>query len=298
MDEQNWYQSAPFQLAASTFRLAAPLVFAAMGGLLSERAGVINIALEGFMLMGAFAAAVGANHFADPWMGALIAGGVGAAFASIYAVFVIQYRANQIVAGTAMNFLAAGLTPFFCKILFDVSGSTPTLPIAVRFGSEPIWGAWILLALLAWLWRSTSVGLWIRFAGEHPQALDAAGIQVNRIRWASVAASGVLAGLAGATLSVCLSSSFSRSMTAGRGFMALAAVIFGKWRPVPTALACLLFGFLDAVQMRLQGVQIGGVGVPVQFIQILPYIATVIVLAGFIGKSRAPRSLGLPFEKV
>jgi simple sugar transport system permease protein len=151
---------------------------------------------------------------------------------------------------------------------------------------------------LTLIWSKTPVGIWVRFAGEHPQALDAAGLNVNRIRWAAVILSGMLAALAGVTLSVGLSSSFSRSMTAGRGFMALAAVIFGKWKPVPTALACLLFGFLDAVQMRMQGVQIGGVGVPVQFIQVLPYIATVIVLAGFIGRARAPRSLGLPFEKV
>lgn len=298
MDSSSWLQSLPVQLAGSTLRLAAPLLLAAMGGLISERAGVINIALEGFMLIGAFAGAVAAHQFQSPWVGAWIGMGVGAFFAAIYALFAVRLKANQIVAGTAMNFLAAGLTPFFCKIFFDVSGNTPTLPLGVRFSSEPIWGAWILLALLSWVWSSTPVGIWIRFAGEHPQALDAAGLGVNRIRWLAVIASGMLAALAGVTLSICLSSSFSRSMTAGRGFMALAAVIFGKWKPIPTALACLLFGFLDAIQMRMQGLQIGGVGVPVQFIQILPYIATVIVLAGFIGRARAPRSLGLPFEKV
>ncbi len=298
MEESNFMQSLPVQLAASTLRLASPLLLAAMGGLLAERSGVINIALEGFMLMGAFAGAVATHHFQDPWLGLLAGMVVGGAFSAIYAFFAIQLKANQIVAGTAMNFLAAGLTPFFCKILFDVSGSTPTLPMDIRFGSEPIWGAWLILAGLAFLWNRTPVGTWTRFAGEHPQALDAAGLSVNRIRWLSVIASGVLAAMAGVTLAVCLSSSFTRSMTAGRGFMALAAVIFGKWKPVPTALACLLFGLLDALQMRMQGVQIAGVGVPVQFIQILPYIATVIVLAGFIGRARAPRSLGLPFEKV
>jgi ABC-type uncharacterized transport system permease subunit len=298
MGELGWLQSLPVQLSASTLRLAAPLLLAAMGGLLSERAGVINIALEGFMLVGAFAGAVATHQYQNPWMGAVVGMAAGGLFGAIYALFAVRLKSDQIVAGTAMNFLAAGLTPFFCKILFDVSGSTPTLPIEVRFGSEPIWGAWLLLGALTLIWSKTPVGIWVRFAGEHPQALDAAGLNVNRIRWAAVILSGMLAALAGVTLSVGLSSSFSRSMTAGRGFMALAAVIFGKWKPVPTALACLLFGFLDAVQMRMQGVQIGGVGVPVQFIQVLPYIATVIVLAGFIGRARAPRSLGLPFEKV
>jgi ABC-type uncharacterized transport system permease subunit len=298
MEDSALMQSLPVQLAASTLRLASPLLLAAMGGLISERSGVINIALEGFMLMGAFAGAVATHQFQDPWMGMLAGMIVGGFFAAIYAFFAIELKANQIVAGTAMNFLAAGLTPFFCKILFDVSGSTPTLPIGIRFGMEPILGAWVLLALLAVLWSKTPVGIWTRFAGEHPMALDAAGLSVRQVRWFAVISSGVFAAMAGVTLAVCLSSSFTRSMTAGRGFMALAAVIFGKWKPVPTAFACLLFGLLDALQMRMQGVQVAGIGVPVQFIQVLPYLATVIVLAGFIGRARAPRSLGLPFEKV
>jgi ABC-type uncharacterized transport system permease subunit len=298
IDAASWLDSAPAQVIASTLRLSTPLLLAAMGGLISERSGVINIALEGFMLVGAFAGAVAAHQFSDPWVGMISAMGVGGLFAALYAFFAIQWQANQIVAGTAINFLSAGLTPFFCKILFDVSGSTPTLPIELRLTTQPIVGSWMILAVLSWMWLRTPAGLWVRFAGEHPQALEASGVRVNRVRWFSVIFSGVLAGLAGATLSICLSSSFTRSMTAGRGFMALAAVIFGKWRPVPTALACLLFGFLDAIQMRLQGVQLGGVGVPVQFIQVLPYVATVIVLAGFLGRSRAPRSLGLPFQKV
>jgi simple sugar transport system permease protein len=148
-----------------------------------------------------------------------------------------------------------------------------------------------------WILRQTPFGLWVRFAGEHPEALDAAGVRVNRVRWMGVLISGALAGLGGATLSVFLSSSFSRNMTAGRGFMALAALIFGKWKPVPTALACLLFGFTDALQITLQGVVIGGHEVPVQFIQILPYVVTIFLLAGFVGKSRAPKALGLPFTK-
>ncbi|MDB6020808.1 MAG: rbsC, partial [Pedosphaera sp.] len=150
-----------------------------------------------------------------------------------------------------------------------------------------------------WLWmKHTPAGLWVSFAGEHPDALNAAGIRVNRVRWLAVLTSGALAGMGGASLSVYLSSSFSRDMTAGRGFMALAALIFGKWKPIPTALACLLFGFAEASQIRLQGVILWGKEpIPVQFIQILPYIVTILVLAGFVGHSRAPKALGTPFRQ-
>jgi simple sugar transport system permease protein len=194
--------------------------------------------------------------------------------------------------------LALGLTPFLCKVLYDVTGSTPALPIADRFQSAPLYLCWVLV-IACWLWmKHTRAGLWVSFAGEHPEALDAAGIRVNRVRWLAVLASGALAALGGASLSVFLSSSFSRDMTAGRGFMALAALIFGKWKPLPAALACLLFGFAEAVQIRLQGVVLWGTEpVPVQFIQILPYVVTVLVLAGFVGRSRAPKALGTPFQR-
>ena len=235
-------------LIASMLRVSTPLLFAALGGLMCERAGVINIALEGMMLIGAFAGGAVAATTHSPWIGSLGAMLAGMLLAAIYGLFVIRLRADQIVAGTAVNMLAAGL--------------------------------------------------WLRFAGEHPEALDSAGIRVNRVRWAGVLASGCLAGLGGASLSIFLASSFSRNMTAGRGFMALAALIFGKWRPIPTAAACLLFGLADAMQIRLQGVVLWGSDpVPVQFIQILPYVVTVLVLAGWVGKSRAPKALGLPFSK-
>jgi simple sugar transport system permease protein len=208
-------------------------------------------------------------------------------------LFVIRLRADQIVAGTAINMLAMGLTPFLCKILYDVTGSTPAIPIGERFQSAPLYLGWVLVAA-CYLWmKYTPAGLWVSFAGEHPAALDAAGVRVNRVRWFAVLVSGALAGMGGATLSIFLSSSFSRNMTAGRGFMALAALIFGKWKPIPTALACLLFGFSDAVQIRLQGVG----SIPVQFIQILPYLVTILVLAGFVGRSRPPKALGSPFLK-
>jgi simple sugar transport system permease protein len=222
----------------------------------------------------------------------------GVALAAVYALFVIRLRADQIVAGTAINMLAMGLTPFLCKILYDVTGSTPAIPIGERFQSAPLYLSWALV-VVCFLWmKYTPTGLWVSFAGEHPEALDAAGVRVNRVRWMAVLVSGALAGMGGASLSIFLSSSFSRDMTAGRGFMALAALIFGKWKPLPTALACLLFGFADAVQIRLQGVAVwGDKPIPVQFIQILPYLVTILVLAGFVGRSRSPKALGTSFQK-
>jgi simple sugar transport system permease protein len=286
------------QLLESTLRVSTPLIFAALGGMFSERSGVINIALEGMMLIGAFGAAVSTYATHSPWLGS--AGGIaaGVLLAGVYGLFVIWLRANQIVAGTAINMLALGLTPFLCKVLYDVTGQTPAIPIAERFQSAPLYLSWIMVGV-CWLWlKQTRGGLWVSFAGEHPEALDAAGIRVNRVRWAAVLISGALAGMGGASLSIFLSSSFSRNMTAGRGFMALAALIFGKWKPLTTALACLLFGFADAVQIRLQGVALwGDKPIPVQFIQILPYLVTVLVLAGFVGRSRPPKAIGTIFQK-
>ena len=286
------------QLLASTLRVSTPLIFAALGGMFSERSGVINIALEGLMLIGAFGAAVGTYMSHSPWLGSAAGMGAGVLLAALYGLFVIGFRANQIVAGTAINMLALGLTPFLCKVLYDVTGQTPAIPAAERFQSAPLYLGWIMVGL-CWLWlKHTRGGLWVSFAGEHPEALDAAGIRVNRIRWAAVIVSGALAGMGGASLSIFLASSFSRNMTAGRGFMALAALIFGKWKPVPTALACLLFGFAEAVQIRLQGVSLwGGKPIPIQFIQILPYLVTILVLAGFVGRSRAPKASGIAFRR-
>jgi ABC-type uncharacterized transport system permease subunit len=286
------------QLLSSTLRVSTPLIFAALGGMMSERSGVINIALEGMMLIGAFGAAIGTLATHSPWLGSACGMAAGLLLAALYALFVIRLRANQIVAGTAINMLALGLTPCLCKVLYDVTGSTPAIPLSERFHSAPLYLGWVLVALSVLWMKYSPAGLWVSFAGEHPEALEAAGIRVNRVRWVAVLLSGALAGLGGASLSVFLSSSFSRNMTAGRGFMALAALIFGKWRPLPTALACLLFGFADAVQIRLQGVVIWGTSpIPVQFIQILPYIVTMLVLAGFVGRSRAPKALGVPFQR-
>ena len=284
------------QLLASTLRVSTPLVFASLGGLCSERSGVINIALEGMMLAGALGAAVGTLATHSPWLGSLCGMAAGLVLAAIYGFFVIKLRADQIIAGTAINMLALGTTPFLCKVLYDVTGSTPMIPADQRFRSAPTIAAWLVVVLLWAFLARTRGGLRLGFAGENPEALQTAGISVIRVRWIAVLASGALAGLGGVALSLQLSSSFSRSMTGGRGFIALAALIFGKWKPVPAALACLLFGFAEAVQMRLQGVSIGTLGtVPVQFIQILPYVVTILVLAGFVGRSRAPKALAQPF---
>lgn len=286
------------QLLASTLRVSTPLIFAALGGMCSERAGVINIALEGMMLVGAFGAAVGTLAAHSPWLGLACGMTAGLMLAALYGFCVIRLRANQIVAGTAINMLALGLTPFLCKTLYDVTGSTPAIPLAERFRSAPLYLCWLTVGVAWFVVKHTRAGLWMGFAGEQPAALDAAGIRVNRVRWAAVLASGALAGAGGASLSIFLSSSFARNMTAGRGFMALAALIFGKWRPVPAALACLLFGFAEAVQIRLQGVVLWGTTpLPVQFIQVLPYAVTVLVLAGFVGRARPPKALGTAFRR-
>ncbi len=282
-------------LLLSTLRVSTPLIFAAMGGLLSERSGVVHLGLEGFLLIGAFSGASAAAIYHSPWIGLLFAIGTTSVFALIYAIFVVKLKSDQIVAGTAMNFLAFGLTPLLTKNLFDSGGATPSLEMTDRFGSELMVFAFLCVAIISLALKYTRGGLWLQFAGEHPEALSTSGISVVRTRITAVVLSGVLAGIGGASLSLFLSSSFSKGMTAGRGFMALAALIFGKWRPVPTLIACLFFGLTDALQIRLQGVPLfGGGPLPVQFIQILPYIVTVLVLAGFIGKSKAPEALGRP----
>ncbi|MGE0614667.1 MAG: ABC transporter permease [Bacteriovoracia bacterium] len=283
-------------LLDSTMRMSMPLLFAALGGLLSERSGVVNIALEGLMLIGAFCGVVVTLGSHSPTLGLFGAAAGGAALAGLYGVTVIRWRADQIVAGTAINFLAFGVPPVLCKLWFNSTTSTPSLPIEERFTLAPLVMGWIALSIVAAWLRWTRSGLWLQFAGESPESLHAAGVSVKRVRWGALLAAGVLAGLGGATLSMCLSSSYTKDMTAGRGFMALAALILGKWRPVPTALACVLFGFFDALQMQLQGASfLAEFHVPVQFIQILPYWVTVLVLAGFVGQARAPRRLGVPF---
>jgi general nucleoside transport system permease protein len=305
-------------MLAATIRLSTPLTLAALGGLFSERSGIINIALEGLMLVGAFAAAAGNLATGSPWLGVLIGIGASTLLVLLHGIVSIQWRANQVVSGMAINILALGLCPLMSKLFYDSTGSTPTVPDEAHFhdwtipglARVPVLGSIlgshtpiVFLALAAvaivhfWFYR-TRGGLRLRSVGEHPAAADSVGISVIRTRYLALVVVGVFCGLGGAFLSIGHGSNFSRGMTAGRGFIALTALIFGKWRPVPTFLACLLFGFADALQMRMQGVSFPHIGeIPPQFVQVLPYIVTLVVLAGFIGAARPPKALGRPYTK-
>jgi len=297
-------------LIASTIRLATPLVFAALGGLFSERSGVINIALEGKMLAGAFTAAA-VTHAAEkslglgtasPWVGLLAGMMAGLLIAVIYAVSCIKFKANQVVSGAAINILMIGMPGFLSGAFFLSSGSTPQIPKDHLLPQSPVVVAIAVVVLVAVIWYvlyNTPFGLRLRSVGENPEAADAAGVSVSKIRYWGVLLAGMLAGIGGAYLSIGQSSLFTRNMTAGRGFIALAALIFGKWKPVPTLFACLLFGFTEAVSIQMQGVikLPSGEDIPVQFIQMVPYVLTIVVLAGFIGSSRPPRALGIPYQK-
>jgi len=280
-------------LILSTIRLATPLLLAALGGLFSERAGVINIALEGLMLAGSFTAAVVTHALGNPWLGLLAGVLAGMAVASIHAVACIRYGADQVVSGTAINILFLGVPALLSGAFFASTGATPQIPQANLLPIAPIVLAFGLVPVVQIVLSRTRFGLRLRAVGENPAAADAAGISVVLIRTLAVILSGALAAIGGAYLSIGQSSLFTRNMTAGRGFIALAALIFGKWRPVPTMLACLLFGFADALSIQMQGVA----QIPVQFIQIIPYVLTLVVLAGFIGRSKPPKALGVPYQK-
>jgi simple sugar transport system permease protein len=311
-------QILTFSLLFSTIRLSTPLVLAALGGLYSERSGVINIALEGLLLAGAFTAASVTYYAHSPWVGLGAAIVAGAAVAAILAVACIRFKADQVVTGTGINILFIGLPAVLSGALFLSSGSTPQipkenlLPVLSRF-VPGFMGQWrifddvsiisllalVVVLITAYVLYRTPFGLRLRAVGENPEAADAAGVAVNRMRYVGVLISGALAGIGGAYLSIGQSSLFTRNMAAGRGFIALAALIFGKWRPVQTMLACLLFGFADALTIQMQGVAKlpSGEDIPVQFIQMIPYVVTIIVLAGFIGQSRAPKALGTAYQK-
>src|SRR6266849_6753525 len=307
-------------LLFSTIRLATPLVLAALGGLYSERSGVVNIALEGLLLAGAFTAASVTYYAHSPWIGLVAAMAAGAFVAYILALACIRFKADQVVTGTGINILFIGLPAVLSGALFLSSGSTPQiprenlLPALNRFlpSFMPQWRIFTdlsvisLLALFVvlvtrYVLYRTPFGLRLRAVGENPEAADVAGVGVNRMRYIGVILSGALAGIGGAYLSIGQSSLFTRNMAAGRGFIALAALIFGKWRPTQTMLACLLFGFADALTIQMQGVVKlpwnPAEDIPVQFIQMIPYVVTIVVLAGFIGQSRAPRALGTAYEK-
>jgi general nucleoside transport system permease protein len=280
-------------LLFSAIRLTTPLLLAALGGLYSERSGIINIALEGLMLAGAFTAATVTYYTGNAWVGLLAAVGAGVVVALVHGVACIVFRADQVVSGTAINILFVGVPALLSGALFASTGATPQLPQDQLIPLAPIVLAFALVPVTWYVLNRTPFGLRLRAVGENPEAADTAGVDVSRVRFAAVMLSGALAAIGGAYLSIGQSSLFARNMSAGRGFIALAALIFGKWRPVQTMLACLLFGFAEALSIQMQGVS----QVPVQFIQIVPYVLTIVVLAGFIGQSRAPRALGTPYLK-
>jgi simple sugar transport system permease protein len=300
-------------LLASVIRLATPLILASLGGLFSERSGVINIALEGMMLSGAFTAAAVTARTANPWLGLLAAGLAGLLVALIHAVASIEYKADQVVVGTAINILFLGIPALVSGAMFESTGATPQLPREqvlpdwnipliekipvlgqLLSGHKPIvYFALAMVPTTYYVLFKTRFGLRLRAVGENPEAADTAGVSVAKLRYAGVMLSGLLAAIGGAYLSIGQNSLFTRNMTAGRGFIALAALILGKWHPVGAFFACLLFGVAEAISIRMQGV----VNIPVQFIQIIPYVLTLVVLAGFIGRATPPRALGIAYQK-
>jgi general nucleoside transport system permease protein len=308
---------------ASTLRMATPLILCALAGTLSERAGVIDLGLEGKMLATAFAAASAGVMTGSLPLALLAAIAVGLALSMLQGYGCVSHRGDQVVMGMAITMTAAGLTVVLGIAWFKQGGQTLPIPDAVRldpwfnglgtavlqvpligpilaglFGHAPlVYLAFALVALVWWLLYRTRLGLRLRAAGENPAMVDAAGVSVVGLRYLALAGNGVLSALAGCYLVLALNPQFIPNMTAGRGYMALAAMIFGKWHPVGAFMACLLFGFLDALSIRLQGASLGGVAVPVQAIQALPYVLTVVLLAGFIGKAYAPKALGVPYVK-
>ena len=312
-------------LTDSTFRLATPLVLAALAGMFAERSGVVDIGLEGKMLGAAFAAAAAAQVTGSAWVGLAAAIAFSYSLAMLHGFACITNRGDQVVTGVALNIVVAGLGPTLADAWFGQAGRVPVtgagarfapiqLPFAAEIGQIPVIGPiyGILLSghnvlvyiaaaavpISAWVLYRTRFGLRIRAVGENPSAVDTAGIPVERLRYRALMVTGLLCGIAGAYLSIAQSAGFTRDMTAGKGFLALAALIFGKWRPVPTLLACLLFAFADALQARLQGVILPGVGqIPTQAIQALPYLLTILLLAGFVGRAVAPKAIGQPYVK-
>jgi general nucleoside transport system permease protein len=295
-------------LLASSLRLATPLIFCALAGVLAERSGVIDIGLEGKMLFAAFAAAATGVTTGSLALAIFAAMLTAMLLSALHGFACVTYQGNQVISGLAINIIATGLTVVLGIAWFQQGGQTPQVPDNVRMTALfdiPLLGqnalvyvALVLVFVVWWLLFRTRFGLRLRAVGENPAMVDAAGVSVAFTRYLALLANGAICGLAGCYLVLAQNAAFAPHMTAGRGFMALAAMIFGKWHPVGALWACLLFGFLDALAIRLQGTALPGIGeIPVQFIQALPYLLTVILLAGFIGKAVAPRALGSPYIK-
>ena len=283
-------------ILAQVLRIAVPYLFAAAGGLVSERSGIVALTLEGFMLSGAFGAAIATYYSGSPWLGLVAAVASGALLALVHAVATIRFKADQVVSGVALNLLVAGGCAFTLRLAFDSSANSPRITaigdglgsgLAATFANPLVWGAFVVLPAMWWLLYRTRFGLRVRAVGEHPEAATSVGIGVARVRYAAVVLSGAIAALGGAYLAFD-QHKFTDGMTAGRGFIALAAVIFGRWEPVRALGACLLFAAAETLQIRLQG----STALPSQFVEMIPYALTIVALAGFAGKSAAPAALG------
>ena len=313
------------QVLDATVRLSTPLLLACLAGLFSERAGIFDIGLEGKMLAAAFTAAAVAAITGNVWIGLVAGIAASLLFSAIHGLASITFRGNQLISGVALNFLASGLTVLVAQAWFAQGGRTPslqgaarfnpiTLPFAESLSGVPILGpiyaelisghtilvyvSFLVVPLTWWILFRTRFGLRLRAVGENPAAVDTAGISVVGLRFAAVGICGVLCGIAGAYLSTGLQAGFVKDMTAGRGYIALAALIFAKWRPWYALTACLLFGFLQAIALRSDLIEsVIGFRIQIQLLDALPYILTVIILAGFVGKAIPPRAGGEPYVK-
>jgi ABC-type uncharacterized transport system permease subunit len=283
----------PVTFLTQMIRIAIPYLFAASGGVVAERAGIVSLTLEGFMLSGAFGAVLGANYSGSPWVGVLTGILGGLIFSLIHAVATIRYRADQVVVGVAINLLAIGVTRFFLKLFFDSSSNSPRVTgfggniKAAGFDNPLLWLGLLVAPVMAFVIYRTPFGLRVRAAGEHPDAAASVGVSVKRVRYAAVALSGMLAGLGGVYLALD-QHQFTDQMTAGRGFIAISAVIFGRWDPIRAALACLLFAAAETLQIQLQGSH----AIASQFIEMIPYALTIVALAGVVGRAVPPAALG------
>jgi ABC-type uncharacterized transport system permease subunit len=283
----------PVTFLTQMIRIAIPYLFAASGGVVAERAGIVSLTLEGFMLSGAFGAVLGANYSGSPWVGVLTGILGGLIFSLIHAVATIRYRADQVVVGVAINLLAIGVTRFFLKLFFDSSSNSPRVTgfggniKAAGFDNPLLWLGLLVAPVMAFVIYRTPFGLRVRAAGEHPDAAESVGVSVKRVRYAAVALSGMLAGLGGVYLALD-QHQFTDQMTAGRGFIAISAVIFGRWDPIRAALACLLFAAAETLQIQLQGSH----AIASQFIEMIPYALTIVALAGVVGRAVPPGALG------
>ncbi|MGH7664815.1 MAG: ABC transporter permease [Gemmatimonadaceae bacterium] len=284
-----------------TVRIAIPYLFAAAGGVVAERSGVVSLTLEGFMLAGAFSGALGAFYSGSGWVGVLCGVLGGLLFGLLHAVASIRFRADQIVVGIAINLLAVGITRFFLELAFDSSSNSPRVPglgladpgsgVTASLSNPLLWLGLIATPAIAWLVHRTPFGLRVRAVGEHPEAAASVGVSVPRVRYFAVVLSGILAALGGVYLAL-EQHQFTDQMTAGRGFIALAAVIFGRWDPLRAGLACLLFAAAETLQIHLQAVQV----IPSQFVATIPYVLTIVALAGVVGRSVPPAALGKAAE--